>query len=136
MTRAFTKPALSLADLFTKIVSRGLQVSNLLDLKNALVNLGYYRLAGYVYPFLVPPARKIFKPETTWHHIARIYEFDRELRLLVTDAVERIEVEMLRVTAPSDDWKKGLRDLLVRFPEINPAAMGFGLPWTGPYWQL
>jgi abortive infection bacteriophage resistance protein len=44
-------------------------------------------------------------------------------------------VEMLRVTAPADDWKKSLRELLVRFPEIDPAAMGFGPSWSTTYWQ-
>ncbi len=44
-------------------------------------------------------------------------------------------VEMLRIIAPADDWKKDLRDLLGRFPEIDPAAMGFGPSWSTSYWQ-
>jgi hypothetical protein len=35
-------------------------------------------------------------------------------------------VEMLRITAPADNWKTRFRALLSRFPEISPSAMGFG----------
>jgi abortive infection bacteriophage resistance protein len=44
-------------------------------------------------------------------------------------------IEMLRITAPSDNWKRALRDLLANFPEIDPHAMGFGASWSSLYWQ-
>jgi abortive infection bacteriophage resistance protein len=88
----FSKPAESLSALYAKMAARGLGVSTPADLQTALENIGYYRLGGYAYPFLIPPDREVFKSGTTWEQIARIYEFDRELRLLVSDAVERIEV--------------------------------------------
>ncbi len=102
----YTKPAQSLGALQAKITGRGLVVAKPADLQAALENLGYYRLGGYAYPFLVPPDRKVFKPDTTWEQIARVYEFDRELRLLVNDAVERIEVAFRArlITATTMAW--------------------------------
>jgi len=126
MTTPYTKAAQSLPDLFAKISSRGLHIDNPAELQCALVNLGYYRIAGYAYPFLVPPSRKTFKSGTAWDQIARLYEFDRELRLLVSDAVERIEV--------------GLRARLVSATTMEPIAAA-AIPGTpastwGPHWYL
>lgn len=123
----YSKPAQSLADLYAKMAGRALTVANPADLQAALENLGYYRLGGYAYPFLVPPARKVFKTGTTWGQIARIYEFDRELRLLVADAIERIEV--------------GLRARIVTATTMAPIPTAVATPGTtpatwGPHWFL
>jgi abortive infection bacteriophage resistance protein len=59
-----------------------------------LENIGYYRFSAYSYPFRCGEPRNQFKPDVTIQKIMRIYEFDRELRLLITDAIERIEVSM------------------------------------------
>jgi|GEM_PF-2828502 len=39
-------------------------------------------------------------------HIARLYEFDRELRLLVNDAIERVEVAIRAslISATTELW--------------------------------
>ncbi|MCF7689085.1 MAG: Abi family protein [Cephaloticoccus sp.] len=124
---AYGKPAMGLADLYAKIVGRGLTVATPVDLQAAVENLGYYRLAGYAYPFLVPPDRKVFKAGTTWEQIARVYEFDRELRLLVSDAIERIEV--------------GLRARIITATTTAPIATAVTAPGApvaigGPHWFL
>ena len=88
----FTKPVFDHQAQLQKLKSRGLVVTDDAEVLAALENIGYYRLAGYAYPFLEPPHRKAFKPATTWTQISRLYEFDRELRVLIIDAIERIEV--------------------------------------------
>jgi len=88
----FTKPALDLPDQLAKLKSRGLLVSDEGIALQRLENIGYYRFSGYTYPFLVPPDRLAFKPNTRMEQVERVYEFDRELRTLVSDAIERIEV--------------------------------------------
>jgi abortive infection bacteriophage resistance protein len=128
MTTLYAKPARSLPALLTKICSRGLHVTNPAELRSAMDNLGYYRIAGYAYPFLVPPARKIFKTGTTWDRIARLYEFDRELRLLVSGAIERIEI--------------GLRARLISATTMEPVpgaattSPGTVASTWGPHWYL
>lgn len=64
-----------------------------------LTRVGYFRLSGYWHPFrdLTPcPAggngsAPRFLPGTTLRQIESIYEFDRELRFRVFDAIETIE---------------------------------------------
>ena len=58
----------------------------------------YYRLSGYWYTFResdpgsARTPRDTFKPGTTFDEVWARYVFDRRLRLLVMDAIERIEV--------------------------------------------
>lgn len=90
----YTKLALDLPDQLERLKSRGLLVADEGVAKQRLENIGYYRFSGYSYPFLVPPDRLIFKPGTRMEQVERVYEFDRELRILVSDAIERIEVSL------------------------------------------
>jgi abortive infection bacteriophage resistance protein len=68
-------------------------------MRRVLETTNYYRLSGYWYPFRIPilndpNGRRTdqFRPNTTFDEIYRRYCFDRRLRLLVMDAIERIEV--------------------------------------------
>ncbi|ASU15526.1 Abi family protein [Actinobacillus pleuropneumoniae] len=58
-------------------------------------HISYYRFSAYTIPFqkLNNPNHH-FKPNTTFDDILNLYIFDRELRLLVLDAIERIEVSV------------------------------------------
>ncbi|MDV6271579.1 Abi family protein [Rhodococcus globerulus] len=69
-------------------------------------SIGYYRLSGYWYPHRIrrqlagsaPVIEDHFTPGTSFEQVLDLYEFDRKLKLLVLDAIERIEVAMrLRV---------------------------------------
>lgn len=96
MTVPYTKPAIPFLEQLNKLVARGLVIP---DQAQALVKLestGYYRLSGYCYPFRVRDAHgqalNQFVPNTSWDQVITLYEFDRHLRLLVLDAIERVEV--------------------------------------------
>lgn len=55
--------------------------------------IGYYRLSGYLYPFLeLPKSEHRYKRGSTLGGAVSLYEFDRELRQLVFDQIERIEI--------------------------------------------
>ena len=93
----FNKPPLSLPDQLGLLFSRGLTVNNAPDAAHYLTHIGYYRLSGYTLPFQVGGIgsdRHDFKPGTTFDDILDRYVFDRKLRLLVMDAVERIEISV------------------------------------------
>ena len=90
----FEKNPITLDDQLEKLFSRGLVVSDRDQVTQQLGNIGYYRLSAYTRPFLELPDRKKFKSGTTWDQIIHVYEFDRHLRLLILDAIERIEVGM------------------------------------------
>ncbi len=62
-----------------------------------LRHLSYYRLRAYWLPFEQPApinGDHMFKRETCLTQAVRLYMFDRELRLLIMDAIERIEVSL------------------------------------------
>lgn len=68
-----------------------------------LRRIGYYRLSGYWYPFrtTVPGTRAgelivtdLFRTGTEFRHAVELYLFDKQLRLIFLDAIERIEVSL------------------------------------------
>jgi abortive infection bacteriophage resistance protein len=88
----FSKSALNIEDQLAKLIRMGLLVADEGMAKRQLAGIGYYRFSGYTYPFRVQPDRRRFKSGTRIEQVIRIYDFDRELRLLVNDAVERCEI--------------------------------------------
>ena len=89
----FSKPALSLPNLLAKLQARGLQVAAPGAALHHLRFVGYYRFSAYALPFQQASLPgKPFLSGTTFEDVLGLYRFDRELRLLVNDAIERIEV--------------------------------------------
>jgi len=87
--RKFVKPALSLKEQLDLLKSRGLQIEDEKRVLHYLQHVGYFRLSGYFFHLL--NADK-FPCGLTFSTVFDHYKFDRELRLLVLDAIERIEV--------------------------------------------
>lgn len=93
MTRP-VKPYRSLEEHLDKLEHRGMELDR--DFAAQWLNsVGYYRLSGYWYPFRELGAcqrKDTFCPGTTFADVVALYEFDRKLRTLVHDGVERVEV--------------------------------------------
>ncbi len=89
----YSKPALSRADQIALLESRGLHINDKTRADNVLAAVSYYRLRAYMLPLQVlnDPAHT-FKPNIYFENIVALYEFDRTLRGLVFDAIERIEI--------------------------------------------
>jgi abortive infection bacteriophage resistance protein len=95
--RKFEKPALSVDEQLEKMIGRGLVVCDKDEAKHYLHQIGYYRLCGYTLPFQKGgdgTDRHAFSEPTEFHAILERYVFDRKLRLLLLDAIERIEVSI------------------------------------------
>jgi abortive infection bacteriophage resistance protein len=90
----YTKPALTLAQQIAKLESVGMTVADHALAQRCLQHISYYRLSAYWLYFEHPKghAGPRFKAGTTFEDVVALYEFDRGLRLLVLDAIERIEV--------------------------------------------
>lgn len=85
----YAKPALSFDEQADQLISRGL-LCDRQELLSRLRSVSYYRLSGYWYPF-----RRLddtFVEGTTLESVWRRYRFDRRLRLIALDAIERIEI--------------------------------------------
>lgn len=93
----FNKPPTTINDQALQLIARGMVCEDIDVMKAHLKNIGYYRLGAYWLPFELPaPAgqtrSKVFPAGTDFADIISLYNFDRNLRLLVMDAIERIEV--------------------------------------------
>jgi len=113
---SYDKPWQSYQDQLGQLVGRGLAVTDADKALYYLQKIGYYRLSGYWHPFrersgffcpLPPLNGKKFKRgrvETTvlndfkvgasFKNAVDLYVFDKKLRLLVLDAIERIEIAL------------------------------------------
>jgi abortive infection bacteriophage resistance protein len=95
----YIKPALSFEQQAQLLIDRGLLVREKAELADHLSKVNYYRLSAYWYTFKeIDPTsgEEHFAPGTSFEVIWRRYTFDRHLRLLIMDALERVEVAILR----------------------------------------
>jgi abortive infection bacteriophage resistance protein len=103
----YTKPFLTLEQQLSVLKARGLSVSDDVAALACLSRFGYYRLSAYWYPLRettvvahVASGRMVvqrldhFKADTNLQQVIHLYVFDKRLRLLVLDAIERIEVAL------------------------------------------
>jgi abortive infection bacteriophage resistance protein len=93
----YAKLPLTLEQQADLLLTRGM-VGDRARMIERLGAVNYYRLSGYWYPFRAPnpadPSKPLdgFKPGTTFDEVWNRYVFDRRLRLLVMDVVERVEI--------------------------------------------
>ncbi|MFI3294006.1 MAG: Abi family protein [Rikenellaceae bacterium] len=85
-------------DLITLLKLRGLTISDETRAERYLLNIGYYRLSAYCYPLLKHPKESHrYKQDATFDKVIDMYRFDKKLRLLVFNEVEKIEVAIRSV---------------------------------------
>ncbi|WP_052129437.1 Abi family protein [Sphingomonas sp. 35-24ZXX] len=95
----YDKPATTIAQQLDLLRDRGMQWEDENLVERWLQTVGYYRLSAYWLPFEQEPPEgqtrsKVFRPETRFEAIIDIYVFDRKLRLIVMEAIERIEIAL------------------------------------------
>lgn len=99
----YQKPHLSLDQQLELLRQRGLLISNPDESRRALAEIGYYRLAAYLYPFRKPKPEDLrtthwnyrfdeFEPSSTFESAIAIYDFDRRLRHVLFEGLELLEV--------------------------------------------
>ncbi len=88
--KIYTKKPLTFKQQLQQLKDRNLIVNNEEKALHYLSQISYYRLSAYFLPYQT--TKDWFDEGTTFKQIIHTYSFDRELRLLVFDAIERIEV--------------------------------------------
>ncbi len=88
----FDKPPLRLPDLAARLAARGLVIPDADRAARYLQHIGYYRISPYTIPLQRGGPDHLFRVGATFDDILDLYAFDRALRLLVMDALERVEV--------------------------------------------
>ncbi len=91
----FAKPVLPVKEQVELLQSRGLIIPNTERAERYLLSIGYYRLSAYYRPFQNSLDRTHeFKPNVCFDDILDLYIFDRKLRCLFWEALERIEISI------------------------------------------
>ena len=92
-TIPFNKPHLSPIDLVKLLKTRGLFIQDDAEAQHYLEHIGYYRLSAYMHPFLkLPKELHIYKSGASFDKVMMLYRFDKKLRLLLFNEIEKIEV--------------------------------------------
>ena len=103
----YPKPFLSVDDQIALLQSRGMSVTEPEKAKHYLAQINYYRLSAYWFPFRQATTTQNaatgqaqtqilddLKPDIHFTHVIDFYVFDKRLRLLVLDVLERIEIAL------------------------------------------
>ncbi|WP_324523496.1 Abi family protein [Propioniciclava sp.] len=102
----YAKPWLPVDAQIDKLIARGVVIADRAGAAKLLRTVGYYRLTGYLYPFRTSErytdehdrertrVLNRYREGTSIEDAARLLDFDRQLRLLVLDGVERIEIAL------------------------------------------
>ena len=101
----YSKPHLTLDQQLQLLADRGLEIDDWELRKTDLANIGYYRLAAYLYPFrrLKPSEQRTtewnfrfdqFEGGARFEDAIALYDFDCRLRRLFFDGLEKLEVSL------------------------------------------
>jgi abortive infection bacteriophage resistance protein len=88
----YSKLPTTIKEQIDQLKVRGLIISDENLAEHYLSNISYYRLAGYWWPMQSDKVNHTFKPKSQFEDVIALYNFDRELRLLFFDVIERIEI--------------------------------------------
>ena len=87
--KSFKKTALPIKDQIKLLKERGLVINDDQETEHFLNNISYYYLSAYFKAYQKPDDQFLYK--TTLDDVLKLYSFDRKLRLLFLNALERIE---------------------------------------------
>lgn len=91
----YIKPPVPIHEQIEILKKRGLLFKDESRAAHYLSNISYYRLRAYTYPFQDNlDVNHPFKVEVSFEDIIDLYVFDRQLRLLIFDGIEKIEIAL------------------------------------------
>ncbi len=91
--RNYAKTYSSPTDLVKLLKSRGMEINDKHKAEKYLENIGYYRLSAYMHPFLkTPKTQHQYKNGTTFKKVMMLYRFDKKLRILLLNEIEKVEI--------------------------------------------
>jgi len=90
----YDKPPTSIDEQIKKLQERGMEIGNVRIARKYLSHISYYRLVGYWYPMYADKESHIFKSNSRFEDAVALYNFDHELRMLLFDVIEKIEISL------------------------------------------
>ena len=90
----YSKEAFTIDEHIGQLKERGLLIRNNDLAVHYLGHVSYYRLAGYWWPMQSDKEKRIFKEGSNFEDVISLYNFDGELRVLLFDVIEKIEISL------------------------------------------
>lgn len=90
----YLKNAFTILEQINQLKERGLEITDSDNCEHYLNHISYYRLAGYWWPMQADKELHTFKPNSKFKDVISLYNFDRELRLLLFDVIKKIEISL------------------------------------------
>lgn len=90
----YYKKAFTIKQQIEQLTERGLIITETDNIAHFLSHISYYRLAGYWWPMQQDKTQHIFKPNARFSDVLALYNFDRELRMLLFDIIEKLEISL------------------------------------------
>ena len=95
--RNFGKEYKNPEELVSLLKSRGLIINDSQKAQHYLQSIGYYRLSAYMHPLLESPkSLHKYKKNASFSKVMMLYRFDKKLRLLMFNEIEKIEIAIRR----------------------------------------
>ena len=86
------KKSRSIEEQIELLKQRGMIVGDEAFAARHLAHISYYRLKGYWWDMQYDKTRHLFQPDSNLEDVVTRYYFDKELRLILFDAIETIEI--------------------------------------------
>lgn len=124
----YSKDHLTFEEQVERLAARGLSVGDRDKATSDLAMIGYYRFSAYTHPFRVPMRPSIqghdqrhskFLDGADFETALQIWDFDRKLRLILLDGLERFEIALR--TAVSYELGRRSRFGHLELEHLDPA---------------
>lgn len=90
----FDKRAFTIQQQIIQLKERGLSISEDDRAEHYLSHISYYRLGEYWFSMQSDKENHVFKVNSKFGDVIALYNFDRELRILLFDIIEKIEISL------------------------------------------
>ena len=94
MPKNYTKPPISISEQILTLKKRGLIIDDISFAEKILSEISYFRFAAYLRPMENDKITHQFKDNSLFENAVRLYEFDSELRKIIFNAIQHIEVSI------------------------------------------
>ncbi|MBR2619180.1 MAG: Abi family protein [Paludibacteraceae bacterium] len=90
----YSKAPLDYCQILSLLKSRGLLIKDKDIAINHLKVISYFRFANYLTPMECDKILHVYKPNSYFENAIRLYYFDKELRGIIFDAIQSIEIAL------------------------------------------
>ena len=90
----FKKEATTIKEQIERLKQRGLEIFANDQAEHHLKHISYYRLGEYWHSMQSDKIAHIFKPNSRFSNVIALYRFDSEIRILLFDVIEKIEISL------------------------------------------